>query len=79
MHNTFKGIVVGFIGFILWGFFSVVEGVNETFGAVTAFGHTGTAVGFALMTLGPLVYGAVLPAVGWVKRRRRRRRGGSSP
>lgn len=79
MHEVFKGIVTGFIGFILWGLFSIVEGLNEAFGEATAFGTAGMVLGFALMVGGPVVYIVVLPVAGWVRRWRSRRHGEGDP
>jgi len=38
MRDVFKGVVVGFIGFVVWVLFSVIEGVNMAIGEATAFG-----------------------------------------
>lgn len=79
MHNVFKGIVVGFIGFIVYVLFGVVEGFNRAFGEATAIGTAGTFLGFALMVIGPVGYIVVLPIAGWLKRRKNKGGGGSSP
>jgi hypothetical protein len=79
MHDVFKGIVVGFIGFVVWALFSVLEGVNMVVASPTAFGQTGMSIGFALMVGGPVVYILIIPVAGWLRRRRNRGGGGSSP
>ena len=57
MHNVFKGIIVGFIGFIIWFGVSVIYGIGLGLGA----GENPTFnafmfLGFFIMIGGPLVY-----------------------
>ena len=71
LHNVFKGIVVGFIGFVLWFVVSVVYsigtglggGENSTFNAFMF-------LGFFRMIGGPVVYIVILPIRGWWRRKR---------
>lgn len=69
MHDVFKGIVVGFIGFVIWVIFSFMEGLNRAFGEETTIGSTGMFLGFALMVGGPVVYIVILPILRWWRRR----------
>ena len=80
MHNVFKGIVVGVLGFVLWLVASFVGG------AITGLGgpalpvlFLGMYLGFFVMVGGPVVYIVVLPVAGWIKRRRARHEVRASP
>jgi len=71
VHNVFKGIVVGILGFIVWFVVSVVYGIGLGLGGgedptIEAF----RALGFALMVVGPVVYVVILPIWGWWRGRR---------
>jgi len=80
VHNVFKGIVVGFIGLVIWVAASIPAGIDAAFGATTPpFIEAFITLGFVLMILGPIVYIVVLPVAGWVKRRRARRDVRASP
>ena len=72
MHNVFKGVVVGILGFIVWFVVSVVYGIGQGLGG----GGNPTLdalmyLGFALMVGGPVVYIVILPIWGWWRGRRR--------
>lgn len=71
MHNVFKGIVVGFIGFIIWFIVSVIYGIGTGLGAgenptFSSFMY----LGFFLMVGGPVVYIVILPIWGWWRKKR---------
>jgi len=71
MHNVFKGIVIGFIGLIVWVLFSVPLGIDAALGvAENPMFHTLMALGFLLMVGGPVVYIVILPIWGWWRRKR---------
>ena len=73
MHDVFKGIVVGILGFLVWFGVSVVGGLMEGIGGGRDPLLYGLMfVGFFLMVGGPVVYIGVLPAVAWLRRRRAR-------
>jgi len=73
VHNVFKGIVVGVLGFVVWLLTSVVGGLREGLGGGRDPVLYGLMfLGFFLMIGGPVVYIGVLPAWGWWKRRRAR-------
>ena len=61
MHNVFKGIVVGVLGFFFWFLSSVVEGLARVGGEPTATGSALMYLGFLLMVGGPVVYILVMP------------------
>ena len=66
MHNVFKGIVVGILGFIVWFVVSVVYGIGQGLGGGANLTLDALmALGFTLMIGGPVVYIVVLPIVGW--------------
>lgn len=72
MHDVFKGIVVGFIGLIVWLLASIPAGIEHVLVGteepiVTPF----MALGFFLMVGGPAVYIVILPVASWWRRRRR--------
>ena len=80
MHNVFKGIVVGVLGFFVWFLASIPLGISDAFGgAQDPTFYTIMVLGFLIMVGGPVVYVVVLPVAGWVKRRRARREVRSSP
>ena len=71
MHNVFKGIVIGFIGLIVWVLFSVPLGIDAALGvAENPMFHTLMVLGFLLMVGGPAVYIVILPIWGWWRRKR---------
>jgi len=70
MHDVFKGIVVGFIGFVLWVLFSFFEGLGRAFGEASAVGSAGVYLGFLLMVGGPVMYILVVPVVNRLRGRR---------
>lgn len=70
MHNVFKGIVVGFIGLVIWLLFSVLWAVTDFMGDEAGLWHNGMYLGFAIMLGGPIIYIVVLPVAGWLRRRR---------
>ncbi len=71
MHDVFKGIVVGFIGLIIWVLASIPIGVNRAIGvADDPIVSTFMLLGFLLMVGGPAVYIVIIPVVNWWRRRR---------
>ena len=71
MHNIFKGIVVGILGFIVWFLASVVGGLLEGLGGGRdPFLYGLVIIAGLTMIGGPVVYIVVLPVAGWLKRRR---------
>ena len=71
LHNVFKGIIVGFIGFVIWFGVSVIYGIGLGLGA----GENPTLnsfmfLGFFIMIVGPLVYIVILPIWEWWRRKR---------
>lgn len=71
MHNVFKGIVVGFIGFVIWFVTSVFAGIGAAVNAtedplINAF----MFIGFFIMVGGPVIYIVIIPIVNWWKRKK---------
>ena len=71
LHNVFKGIVIGFIGFVIWFGVSVIYGIGTGLGGgenptFNAFMY----LGFFLMVGGPVVYIVILPILGLWRRKR---------
>jgi len=72
MHDVFKGIVVGFIGFIMWILVSIPLGIGEAVGvARDPVLNAALYLGFTLMVGGPVVYIVILPIWVWWRGRRR--------
>ena len=70
MHNVFKGIVVGCLGYLVWFLSGFVSAFTAGLtGEGSAF-QVATVIGFGLMVGGPVVYIIVLPVAGWLRRRR---------
>jgi hypothetical protein len=70
LHNVFKGVMVGFVGFVVWVTFSIFEGINRALGKPGTFSQAGMFLGFALMVGGPVAYIVVLPIVDRLRKRR---------
>ena len=71
LHDVFKGIIVGALGFGVWFGVSVVYGIGTGLGGpdnpvFEAF----MVIGFALMIGGPLIYIVILPVWGWWRSKR---------
>lgn len=71
MHNFFKGIIVGFIGFVIWFGVSVIYGIGLGLGGgenptLNAF----MFLGFFIMVGGPIIYIVILPVLGWWRKKR---------
>lgn len=80
MHDVFKGIVVGFIGLVIWVGASIPAGIDAALGTTTSPVFEALMyLGFFIMVGGPLVYIVVLPVTGWLRSRRARREVTSSP
>lgn len=71
MHNVFKGIVVGVLGFIVWFLSSVFEAFVSSAGERTLPGTVLMYLGFLLMVGGPIVYIVVIPIINRLRRRRK--------
>ncbi len=72
MRSVFKGIVVGFIGFVVWFLVSILLGIGEAVGvAREPVSEAFMMIGFALMVGGPVVYIVILPIWVWWRGRRR--------
>ena len=72
MHNVFKGIVVGFLGLIVWLLASLIGGIMEGLSGVRdPVLYALMTLGFFIMVGGPLCYIVVIPIVNWWRRRRR--------
>ena len=72
VHNVFKGIVVGFIGLIIWLLVSIPLGIGDAVGvARDPLLNAVLYLGFALMVGGPVVYIVILPMWSWWRARTR--------
>ena len=73
MHDVFKGIVVGFIGLVIWVLASIPAGIDAALGTTTSpLFDAFMVLGFFLMIGGPVVYIVVLPVRDWLRRHRTR-------
>jgi len=73
MRDIFKGIVVGFTGFVIWAMFSVFEGVSVVGGSGGNPVFEGLVfLGFFIMVGGPTIYIVVIPVMNWWRQHRSR-------
>lgn len=67
MHNIFKGLALGLLGFIVWAISSFVAAISDvTGGAQPWFGEPLMVVSFFIMVGGPIIYWIIVPVKNYI-------------